>query len=107
MAVPADRGATALVMPCSRSSADMHERLLALGLSEPRDRVSLLHGLACVKEPPPGPAGVEVRRVETFDYYLVAMEVMWEAFQTPADRRETQRLHLRSEFEAAATQACP
>lgn len=87
--------------------ADMHERLLALGLSEPRDRVSLLHGLACVTEPAPGPAGVEVRRVETFDYYLVAMEVAWEAFQTPEDRREAQRPHLESEFEAALAAGVP
>ena len=87
--------------------ADMHERLLALGLSEPRDRVSLLHGLACVTEPAPGPAGVEVRRVETFDYYLVAMKVAWEAFQTPEDRREAQRPHLESEFEAALAAGVP
>ena len=86
---------------------DLHERLLALGLSEPRDRGSLLHAVACVAEPPSGPAGVEVSRVDTFDDYLAAYEVMWEAFRTPAARRETQRPHLEAEFEATQAADVP
>jgi hypothetical protein len=86
---------------------DLHERLLSLGLIEPRDRGSLLHGLACVTEPPPGPPDVEVRRVETFDDHLAATEIGWEAFGTRADRREAQRPHLESEFEAARAAEVP
>jgi hypothetical protein len=86
---------------------DLHERLLALGLREPRDRGSLLHALACVDEPPPGPPEVEVTRVATFEDHLAATQVMWEAFATPDDRREDQRQHLRSEFEAARDAGVP
>jgi hypothetical protein len=87
--------------------ADLRERLIDLGLIEPRDRGSVLHGLACVTEPPPGPPEVDVRRVETFDDHLAATEIGWEAFKTPKNRREAQRLHLESEFEAARTAEVP
>ena len=87
--------------------ADLHDRLLALGLREPEDGGSLLHAVACVEEPPPGPRGVEVTQVASFDDHVTATEVMWEAFDTPADRRESQRAHLRSEFEAARAADVP
>ncbi len=86
---------------------DLHERLVALGLREPRDRGSLLHALACVEEPPAGSGAVEVTRVETFEDHLAATEVMWEAFATPVNRRESQRAHLRSEFAAARSAGVP
>ena len=86
---------------------DLHERLVALGLREPRDRGSLLHALACVDEPPPGPAYVDVRRVETYEDHLTATEVMWEAFATPDHRRAAQLKHLRTEFEAARAASVP
>ena len=86
---------------------DLHERLLALGLHEPRDRGSLLHALACVEEPPPGPHHVDVQRVETYEEHLAATEVMWEAFAVPEDRRARQLKHLRVEFEAARDAAVP
>jgi hypothetical protein len=104
--VPPEKSTTWWLDPETRP-ADMHERLLTLGLSEPRDRGSVLHGLACVTEPAPGPAEVEVRRVETFDDHLVATEVAWEAFKTSKDRREAQRPHLESEFEAALAAGVP
>jgi hypothetical protein len=86
---------------------DLRERLLTLGLTEPRDRASVLQGLACVTEPAAGPSDVEVRRVETFADHLVATELVWDAFETPADRREAQRPHLESEFETASAAAVP
>ena len=86
---------------------DLHERLVALGLREPRDRGSLLHALACVDEPPPGPAYVDVRRVETYEDHLTATEVMWEAFATPEHRRAAQLKHLHTEFEAARAAGVP
>jgi GNAT superfamily N-acetyltransferase len=38
--------------------------------------------------------------VETLDDYRSATEVMWEAFETPADRIAQQRPHVAEEFEA-------
>ncbi|HET7129232.1 MAG TPA: hypothetical protein VFJ93_09185 [Gaiellaceae bacterium] len=87
--------------------ADLHERLVALGLREPGDRGALLHALACVEEPPPGPAGVEVTRVETYEDHLAATEVMWKAFATREDRRAAQLEHLRAEYEAARDAGVP
>jgi hypothetical protein len=87
--------------------ADLHERLISLGFREPNDRGAVLRALVCVEAPPAGPVDVEVRRVETFDDHLAAVEVMWETFETPADRREQQRPHLRSEFEAARAAGVP
>jgi hypothetical protein len=86
---------------------DLHERLLALGLCEPRDRGSLLHALACVAEPPPGPEHVDVRRVETYEDHVAAAELMWEAFAVPEDRRAAQQKHLRAEFEASREAGVP
>jgi hypothetical protein len=86
---------------------DLHERLLALGLQEPPDRGSLLHALACVEEPAPGPPHVSVTRVETLEDHLAATEVMWEAFSMPPERREAQQRHLRDEFEAAREAGVP
>lgn len=87
--------------------SDLHERLLAAGLSKPADRVSDLVALACVKPPQAGPADVEVVRVESFEDYLAAIEVMWRAFKTPAERIEQQRPQLRVEYEDAAESGTP
>jgi hypothetical protein len=86
---------------------DLHDRLLSLGFREPSDRGALLHALACVEPPPAGPEDVTVERVETFDDHLAAVEVMWETFDTPPERREQQQPHLRREFEAARAAGVP
>ncbi|HEU5362957.1 MAG TPA: hypothetical protein VFU56_06410 [Gaiellaceae bacterium] len=104
--VPPEKLTTWWLDPDTRP-ADLHERLLSLGFEEPQDRGALLHALVCVEEPPAGPADVQVRRVETFDDHRAAVEVMWETFETPADRREQQRPHLRAEFEAARAAGVP
>lgn len=104
--VPAEKALVWWLDPDTQP-ADLHARLLALGLREPRDRGSLLHALACVAEPPPGPEHVDVRRVETYDEHLAATEVMWKAFDTPPDRRTEQLKHLRTEFEAARDASVP
>jgi hypothetical protein len=85
---------------------DLHDRLLALGLRVP-ERGALLHALACVEEPPAGPPDVEVERVESFEQHVEATQLIWDAFDTPPDRRESQRLHLREEFEAARSAGVP
>ncbi len=85
---------------------DLHDRLLALGLREPADRAGLLYSLACTTAPAAAP-DVEVHRVESLDDFLAATEIAWDAFETPADRREAQRLHLPGEFEAARHAGVP
>ena len=80
--------------------ADLHSLLRARGLRDPADRASLLHALACVSEPDAGPAEIEVAPVATFDDHLAAVEIAWDAFSIPDERREQQRLHLREDFEA-------
>jgi GNAT superfamily N-acetyltransferase len=87
--------------------ADLYERLLRLGLREPEDGAGLLHSLVCVEPPAPGPADVVVRKVETFEDQLAAVQVMWDAFGTTEARREQQRPHLRREFEAAQEAGVP
>lgn len=84
-----------------------HGRLLELGLREPRDRGALLHALACTTPPPLGPDDVEVVRVESFEQFLSATELSWDAFATPADKRERQREQLESEFDATVRAGVP
>jgi len=104
--VPAGKGLVWWLDP-ETQPVDLHERLLALGLREPRDRGSVLHALACVAEPPHGPENVDVQRVETYEKHLAATEVMWEAFAMPSDRRDKQLKHLRAEFDAARDAGVP
>jgi len=87
--------------------ADLVARLEALGFGTPADGHGLVHALACVTEPPAGPQHVRVTRVERFEDQLTAVELMWEAFSTPPDRRDAQRPHLRAEFDAAAAAGVP
>ena len=104
--VPPEKALVWWLDPGTRPT-DLYERLLALGLREPRDTGSLLHALACVDPPAPGPPDVRVDRVETFEDQVAATEVMWDAFATPQERREQQRPHLRAEFEAAQQDSVP
>ncbi len=86
---------------------DLHDRLLALGLAEPADGTGLLYSLACTVQPAAGPPEVEVHRVVSFDDFLATVELAWDAFATPPGRRDKQRPHLRSEFEAAERAGVP
>jgi hypothetical protein len=79
--------------------ADLLDRLKALGLEDPADRGLLVHALACTTEPAPARPGIDVKRIESYDDWLEATEVTWDAFATPEDRREKQRPHLRDEFD--------
>jgi hypothetical protein len=84
-----------------------HDRLLALGLREPRDGSAVLHALACTTQPPQGPDDVEVVRVESFEQFLVATELSWDAFATPPEKRGRQREQLESEFDATVRAGVP
>lgn len=79
--------------------SDLHERLQALGFGTPHDRADRLHAMASETAPPESDAA-DVRRVETFEEFTTAMQVMWDSFGTAEERREAERPHLRANFEA-------
>jgi GNAT superfamily N-acetyltransferase len=86
--------------------ADLHEQLQALGFRTPGDRADRLHAMATTSAPPESP-GIEVRRVETFDDFVTATHVAWNGFGIPAERRERERVHLRTVFDATRTPNSP
>lgn len=96
--VSADKWTVWWVGPSSEPP-DLYERLRALGLEEPRDRVPLLHAMLLTREPAASPPGVQVDRIATFEQFVASREVQWDAFGTPEERRERQRAHLRQNFE--------
>jgi GNAT superfamily N-acetyltransferase len=77
---------------------DLEERLRELGFVEPEDRTHVAVALAIAEEPAFGPVEVHVRKAETFDDYLAAREVLWEAFATPAEKRDAERPGLEQAF---------
>jgi predicted N-acetyltransferase YhbS len=87
---------------------DIRDRLLAAGLVEPRDRVGRLIAVALTDEPRRGAApGIEVRRVETYDDFVAAREVQWDAFDTRSERREASRRRMREDFEGSMSSGVP
>jgi GNAT superfamily N-acetyltransferase len=78
--------------------ADLGERLLALGL-EPDDPPALT-GMTCATAPPPGPADVDVRLIETIDEQLAALEIDWDVWSVPEADRVKRRAIERDRFEA-------
>jgi GNAT superfamily N-acetyltransferase len=78
--------------------ADLDERLLALGLVP--DDPPALTGMTCEIEPPPGPAEVEVRLIETIDEQLAALEIDWDVWRVPEGERVRRREIERGRFEA-------
>jgi hypothetical protein len=104
--VPAEKEQAWWIGPSSEP-ADLHERLVALGFREPRDRVATLHAVALAEEPAPMPAGVTVRRIETFEDFVAAREVQWDAFDHPEDRRAAVRPRLREDFEESLAIGVP
>jgi len=96
--VPAEKRPIWWIGPSAEPS-DLYERLQALGFRTPEDRADWLYAMASATAPPESP-GVDVRPVETFDDYLAATQVSWEAFGISQERRERERPHLRATFEA-------
>ena len=91
--VPPEKIATWWLGPSSEP-ADLHGRLVALGFTGPADGHSRLHALACTAPPQPGPAAVDVRRVETLEDFTAARDINWEAFAIPQKRRDQEAPHL-------------
>src|SRR5437762_3134604 len=62
---------------------DVAARLRALGLEDEPEEMTTL----AIESEPGGASDVEVRRVETFDDYLTALEIDWAAFDLPPEQR--------------------
>jgi hypothetical protein len=95
--VPAEKEPVWWIGPSARPP-DLHERLEALGLGEPRDRSPIVHALVLTSEPPL-PDGVAVERIETFEQFRASQELQWDAFDTPEDLRARKRARIREDFE--------
>lgn len=104
--VSAEKGAVWWLGPSARP-ADITQRLLAAGLTTPRDRVSRLIALVLTEEPAVAGPDIEVHRVETYEDFVAAREVQWDAFDTPANRRESARRRLRADFAEAMAVGVP
>jgi hypothetical protein len=97
--IPAEKSVTWFIDPDSRP-ADLETRLLDLGVEKAADGGYVVHALVCAEEPPNVDETIPIRKVETLADWHTAIEVMWEAHETPDDQRERQRPHLDAEFES-------
>lgn len=94
--IPPEKSQTWWLGP-STQPTDLHERLVALGLTEADP--PLLHGLALTEPPGEPPPDVEVHRVETLEDFAASREVQWDAFGTPEQKRADNRARNREDFE--------
>jgi hypothetical protein len=80
-----ERGRTKTQWEVGSSAApdDLVDRLLARGLVHDRDPYAV--ALVLTTAPPPPPPELVARRIETFEDYVAANEVQWQAFEMPAD----------------------
>lgn len=103
--VPADKRQTWWIGPSARPE-NIVELLEARGFRPAPDGPEL-RAMALTSPPPETPAGIEVRRVETFDDFVASRDVQWDAFETPEERREAQRAHMRTEFDESIEHGTP
>ena len=73
--------------------ADLARRLEQLGLEA--DEPAQMTTLAIEREPDGAPE-IEVRRVESLDDYLTALEIDWTAFDLPPEQRQERRAAARA-----------
>jgi GNAT superfamily N-acetyltransferase len=75
------------------SPPDLADRLTALGLEahDPAQMTTL-----AIDRQPDGVPEVEVRRVESFEDYLIALEIDWTAFDLPPEQRQQRRAAART-----------
>ena len=74
----------------SATPADLREQLPALGVASD-DEEPVLTGMTA-QAPPPETDGVDVRRIDTLEEYLAALETDWQVWQTPAAERAERRV---------------
>jgi hypothetical protein len=77
------RGRTQWEIGSSAEPPELVDLLLARGLIRDKDPYTV--ALVLKAPPPPPAAGIVARRVETFEEYVAANEVGWQAFEMPED----------------------
>lgn len=102
--VPADKRQTWWIGPSARPP-NVIELLKDRGFEQAEH--AEVRALVLTTAPPADTGGIDVRRVATFEDYVASREIQWEAFETPEERREEQRAHLRNEFEESAEHGVP
>jgi GNAT superfamily N-acetyltransferase len=75
------------------------ELLLERGLVH--DSEPFATALVLDQQPPPAPAGIEARRVRTFEEFAAAVEVQWKAFEMPSTEIEERRAELAEQWESS------
>lgn len=103
--VPAHKRQTWWLGP-SAQPANLVELLESRGFRPAADGPEC-RAMALTSPPPETPAEIEVRLVETYDDFVASREVQWDAFAIPDERREQQRLHMRTEFDEAIENGTP
>jgi GNAT superfamily N-acetyltransferase len=86
------RGKTQWEVGSSAEPAELVDLLLARGLVHDRDPYAV--ALVLTKAPPPAAPGLVARRVETFEDFVAANEVQWQAFGSSPDEIEESRALL-------------
>jgi hypothetical protein len=87
--------------------ANIVELLRERGFTETQDSAHELRAVVLTSAPEAIPAGVEVRRIESYDDFLAARKVQWEGFETPEERRAQQRPNLRRDYEESIALEIP
>ncbi|MGN6798555.1 MAG: GNAT family N-acetyltransferase [Gaiellaceae bacterium] len=85
----------------SATPSDLAERLVELGFV-PDDEEATLTGMSIDREPPAAPH-VDVRRIETLEQQLAALEVDWETWRLPEDERMSRRAYEHERFDPSGT----
>lgn len=82
----------------SATPTDLAEQLVARGFA-PDPEEALLTGMSIDREPPAAPH-VDVRRLETIEEQIAALEVSWDVWELPEGERASRRDHERERFVA-------
>jgi hypothetical protein len=92
-AVAAEGGATSVAWWVGEltTPAGLADRLLGLGLEHEEEMTTLT-----LAQAPAGRGGLPVRRAETYEDLLVALELDWEVFGVPEDERARRRAETRA-----------
>ena len=85
----------------SATPADLAEQLGALGFV-PDDEEAALTGMSIEREPPAAPH-VEVRRIETMEQQLAALELDWDVWGLPEAERASRRAYEQERFDPNGT----
>jgi hypothetical protein len=82
----------------SATPADLAEQLVARGFT-PDPEEAMLTGMS-IEHEPPAAAHVDVRRIESLEQHLAALEVSWDVWKLPEAERASRRDHERERFVA-------